>query len=44
VLTFDTVELNAKLDEKRFALPDDVRELLKQREQLKKAEEKAPTP
>ncbi len=44
VRTFDSVEVNAKLDKNRFALPDDVKQLLKQREQPKKAEEKAPTP
>ena len=44
VLTFDSIEVNVKLDKNRFALPDDVKELLKQREQPKKAEQKDATP
>ncbi len=44
LLTFDSFEVNVKMDKKRFALPDDVKELLAQKEEAKKAEKKDTTP
>jgi len=36
VLTFDSVKVNTKIDKDRFALPDDVKELVKQQKEEKK--------